>query len=506
MARNRIGFIYKGASSPGGSRLERFLFRRIELNLLDDYLNDTAYEHLPPWDGDISNDQMDQRHTQPKVIFPTPEISTGIVNGLMTSEDSRLQFHLDDEGAQRNLEDSLEEIEFWDHINFLLPSLLVNGSAFIKIFQTPEERIMLKSFNSKSCWPVFDASGELLEVTIRYIYDTGRFKDGSGEKIYAWSQQKLGRQVDILYDNPIFEPGMDDIPEFKEVQRVEHNLGFVQGEWLTTSFFLSSSIPDGISYIQSSLPMIDSMNYRLSKEDSAVYYNLFPMLTAYGLSPEDFSEIRQGNMEEVRAKGMNVLATGKTPDKAALQFLEGSLTGLQVSEAFHQRMFQMVQYSLKTVMLDPDRMAIHAQSGRAMEALYKPVIQYIKKIRPRMKKSICSILTKAEKISNSFPSNIEIPLGTVDETKKKWGEIFEDTPADLTQKVGAVTQAVMSKVLSRKTAVENLAPSFGVENVEEEWKQIESESTQEMEDERLLNDMSNSNPTGGGAGGSGGKK
>ena len=151
-----------------------------------------------------------------------------------------------------------------------------------------------------------------------------------------------------------------------------------------------------------------------------------------------------------------------------MQFLEGSLTGLQVAEAFHQRMFQMVQYSLKTTMLDPDRMAIHAQSGRAMEALYKPVIQYIKKIRPRMKKSICSILYKVEQISNAYPSNIEIPPGTVQETKKKWGEIFEDTPADLTQKVGAISQAVVTKIISRKTALEKLAPSFSVQNVQEE--------------------------------------
>ena len=128
---------------------------------------------------------------------------------------------------------------------------------------------------------------------------------------------------------------------------MEHNLGFVQGEWLTTSFFLSNGVPDGKSYIESSLPMIDNMNYRLSKEDSAVFYNLFPMLTAYGLNSDDFADIQQGSREETKAKGMNVLATGKPADKAALQFLEGSLTGLQVAETFHQRMFQMLQYSLK---------------------------------------------------------------------------------------------------------------------------------------------------------------
>ena len=242
MARNRIGFIYKGATTPGKSRLERFLYRRIELNLLDDYLNDTAYEHLPPWDGDISNDQMDQRDTQPKVIFPIPEISTGIVNGLMTSEDSRLQLHLEDEDENKRFQESLEDLEFWDHVNFFLPSLLVNGSTFVKIFNTPEGKLMLKSYNSKSCWPIFDASGELVQITIRYIFDTGKFKE-TGEKIFAWSQQLLTRTVDILYDNPIFEPGLDDIPEFEEVARTEHNLGFVQGEWLTTSFFLANGVP-----------------------------------------------------------------------------------------------------------------------------------------------------------------------------------------------------------------------------------------------------------------------
>ena len=216
---------------------------------------------------------------------------------------------------------------------------------------------------------------------------------------------------------------------------MEHNLGFVQGEWLTTSFFLSNGVPDGKSYIESSLPMIDNMNYRLSKEDSAVFYNLFPMLTAYGLNSDDFADIQQGSREETKAKGMNVLATGKPADKAALQFLEGSLTGLQVAETFHQRMFQMLQYSLKTVMIDPDRMAIHAQSGRAMEALYKPVIQYIKKIRPRMKKSICSILDKVEKLSNTYPAQIQIPEGTIQETKRNGEKYLKIHPMTYPKKL-----------------------------------------------------------------------
>ena len=499
MARNRIGLIFKGSSMAGTPRMQNYLYRRVELHLLDDYLNNKAYDHLPPWDPDISDQQMDQRKNQPKLVFPMPEISTGIVNGLVTSDDSRLMFNLDDIELQKNLDRTIEDINLWNYINFILPSLLCNGSTFLKIFKTADNYIMMKRYNSKSCWPTFDGSGKLLSITIRYIYDTGEF-DEKDQKIYRWSQQVLGQELDILYDNPIFEPGLDEPPDFKEMGRIEHGLGFVQGVWFTTTLW--DSLPDGQSYIEGSIPFFDSLNYLLSKENSVLYYNLFPLLMGYGIDPDDFEDMKPENKYSAgKIKGMNVLSTGKPPDQASLGFLESSMNGLQISESYHQRMLQLIQYSLKSVLLDPERIASHAQSAKAMEALHRPVIQYTKKIRPNLKKGICEVMQIVEDLSNIYECNIKIPKGTILESDKKWGTIFEDTTADVAQKVGYASNAVLSKIISKKTATKLIAPNFGVENIEEELTQISNEKEEEFEDERLFNEMTTPpKPTGGNSG------
>ena len=488
MAKNQVGFVFLG-SSRAGVKIENFLFRSLELNLYNNYLENKQYDHLIPWEPNISSQQMDNRTTQPKVIFPMAEISTGIVNGLLTSEESRLMLSLDDSNKQLNLDDFIDEVQLWNHLSYLMPSFLCNGSAFLSFFTTISDKIKMKFYNSMHCWPQFDGDGELHSILIRYIYDTGELNE-RGEKIFRWFQMRKDKEKEILYDNPIFHPEINEVPKFTEVERVIHNLGFVQGAWLTTSFF--DAVPDGKSYIRSAIPLMDSMNYRLSKEDSAVFYNLFPLLYAKGMSIDDViedSKEKQGVIKDGAIKGMNILATDTPANKSDMGFLESGMTGLQISENFHIRMLQLMQYTLSTVLLDPEKLAGYAQSAKAMEALHRPVIQYVKKIRPQIKKAICSILDKLEKISNSAKTEYRLPEGTTKLAEKKWGLIFEDTPADVATKVQSASTAVMSKIISKKTATKHLAPSFGIENVEEELKQIDSESEQELEDQQLMAEM-----------------
>ena len=483
--RNRLGTILKGGSEFGSSeKMQYFLFRRPELHILDDYLHNRQYNHLEKW---VENcNESDDRSTQPKVIFPYPRIATGLLDGLLTSENSRLMFSFEDQKKQQIMKKVVDDVKLWPYFSHLIPSLLCNGSAFLKIFSVSGRKIIIKLYNSKSCWPVFDADGELESVVIRYVFDSGKINE-KGEKIYLWSQQSLSKNTDVLYDNPEFSPSLTEPPKFTVVQKIDHNLGFVQGVWLTTTIFDNPSIPDGESFIEDSLDFMDSLNYRLSKEDSTLFYNLRPLLLGYGVDDEDVKD----KVAENTDTGFKMYTTNRPPDKATLQFLESAMTGLQLSEQYHIRMMQMIQWILRTVLLDPEKLATHSQSAKAMEALHKPVIQYIKKIRPQIKQGVCDALYLIEKLSNSKNVKVsnKLPEGITDESEKEWGTIFEDTPVDISQRVGYSSTAVTSKIISRRTATKHLAPTFGVTDPEEEIEQIENETKQEFEDQRLFDEM-----------------
>jgi hypothetical protein len=58
----------------------------------------------------------------------------------------------------------------------------------------------------------------------------------------------------------------------------------------------------------------------------------------------------------------------------------------------------------------------------------------------------------------------------------KWGSYFQPDPADQKQIVELVTAALNSKAITKRHAVEKLAPIFGIENVEAALEAIEEEA------------------------------
>ena len=123
------------------------------------------------------------------------------------------------------------------------------------------------------------------------------------------------------------------------------------------------------------------------------------------------------------------------------------------------------RHILGIVLLDPEKMAVHAQSGRAMEALHKPIVEKINKIRPYLEPKIKELAKIIETIATEYNTkNVKAKKELVEESKTKWGDLFPDTPADLSLKIGATAQATTGKFLSRKSATHYAGRNFEVEN------------------------------------------
>ena len=468
------GMKYKGEQS----RIGRYLYRLPDLEIFTRYMENTQYEHLQPWSGNLVNQQNDIRDHQPKKIFPLLQIASDEFCGLLTSEDSRLRIRNDDEGIQEQIDAFLKKTMFWSCISSAFPSFYANGSLFIRFFTTPDNsKIILEPYNTKKVWPTFDDNEELEFAVIRFIYDTGEV-DKNNQPIWRWSQYQCGKNEDIEYDNPIFEWGTDNPPVFTATGKNKHNLGFVQGVWIKNGFAPDSD--DGKSMIRYALDDLDDLNYLASKESSAIYHALYPTLLGFGVDKEDFEKDIVGI-----AEGHSLITTERPPNDADLRFLEGTYGGLNLADPYTLRMLQRLQHILKIPLQRDEVLVGYAQSAEAMKMLYRPMIEEVKRMRAFLEPGLCDLLEKLEVLSNNKNLEFKIPPGTIADADKEWGEMFTATEADRSQRVASTVQATEGRIISRKTATKHLSGDFKIENIEDELSEIESESKKDMEQDIL---------------------
>jgi hypothetical protein len=98
----------------------------------------------------------------------------------------------------------------------------------------------------------------------------------------------------------------------------------------------------------------------------------------------------------------------------------------------------------------------------------------------------------------------------------KWGDYFSRDPAEEKQTVEMVAAALTGKSITRRMAMEKLAPIFGIENIEAALTELEEEQQAAADDEleRTQNELAaahaltngnSSKPPGGPGSGAGGR-
>ena len=498
-AANFLGVVFKGETSLSMSTDEKcMLWRRPELEVCDRYLKNTQYDHLPVWNSDISAMQHDKRETQPRNIIPIPDIATEKISTYLSGEESRLSFFFEEYEEQELFNNFLEKILFWNVIQDILPSLLVNGSTFIRFYKNDNGNIIIIPYNSKWVYPEFSDENELEKVEIKYIYVSDEL-DASNNYVYKWSRLMLYKDKDVKYKDVVYEHGQN--PKFEVEKTIEHKLGFVQGEWFKTHCSSEPHIVDGKGLLNGSMEILDALNYRSSKEDASAFFHLLPSMVSYGIDPETLAEdMRVRRREKDRLHGLNLFATEKRPGDAQLHFLEPSGVGFGAGDILYTRGMQLLQHIIGFTLLEPEKIAAHAQSGIAMKMLHKPIIEYVQRIRPYMKYSIKSILTKIinlcimKNMNNLKDYNSCFNKFVKEDVECKWGNFFDNTIQDIHQKVAYTATAVQSGLISKDTGLKHISSDFDIKNAEEEMEKVQSDKAQEMEDEQLFN-RGNNNAT-----------
>jgi hypothetical protein len=473
-AMNNLGIIHSPYSPFG---IEERHHRSNVLKTVDDYLHGNQYKGLRDWDDSVCTD-MDSyvklKDRKPKIIFPFAKVFQDRMASKLAGQSTFPKFKIeDDEEADHFLNNILIKGSFFRaNMQSLAKDLMLRTSAFVR-FRFSEGNLQYIKYNTNYCYPEFDDGGELETVTVKYIYDTDEQDPQTGRMIRRWFKLDLGKMADIEYDNPIYHENQE--PEFQVVEKIDHELGFVQGEWFRIGE--SQHSPDGEEdpIIYQMCEFIDCLNYNLSLSDQAVNYGTEPQLAITGIDSEDADKL--------------IKAASKTwlmGREGKAEFLETSGGGVETASKQREDYLKYFQHIARIVLLDPEKLAGNAQSGKAMEIMHGPMVELINEVRPWMEKGMIKLLEKVAATvillnSAGFETQFILPPRWQPQSlamEAMWPPIFELTTQDKQQILSIALQASNGNIISRDTALKWLQSQgvdFGVEDFDLEQQKVNTQ-------------------------------
>lgn len=461
-AQNNLGVKFMG-SDQGGTKI----YRKEDLNKFDSYFENCQYDDKQDWESAVKSETyVPIRDRKPRIIYNVAKVLSNKITGKLCGQKTFPKFVV---------EEDPDDTDFFKTVikatnmrrNLLEPirRTLVAGSCFVRFFLVngqPEMEYAL----SKYCYPKFDALGELEQIEVKYIYEDWDDLSSNGEPKLKWYRLLMDKVSDVLFDNPEYHPGSLN-PDFKEVERNDHGLGWVQGEWFATA--KNKFDPDGPSIVEDILGFIDDLNYSLSQTSQAVGYNQEPQLGVNGIDEEELDTLIRSSQ-----KAWNLGREGKAA------FIESNMAGVkEARETRTDNRMRMLEV-VRIVILDPEKIAGSAQSGKAMELLNEPLVELIDELRTVFEPKLIALLLKMSLTmlvlnARGEDTALVTPEGYVPKSMDitvQWPAIFPPTLEDIAKMCGAAVQAATGNLISRETLTRWLAPIFGVENVEEELQKI----------------------------------
>ncbi len=462
---NNIGKI-KIPMPQGASKM----FRDFCLEEYDAYFESRQYDHLTPWENSTgaTGGYVPISERSPKLKYPFGKLLCTRLTSRLVGDDVFPSFTVEDDP------DTTEYLRYimkasWLKSRIQMPIIrnLAAGSVFVR-FYISEGQFVVEHYLSKYCYPTLSAAGVLKAMTIKYVYCDEEDKDEKGNPKKKWFKMDLGEYADVLYDNPEFKA--DEDPVFFPISQVDHNMGFVQGEWFRTAELQKT--PDGYSLLHDIRDFIDDFSYSLSQSSMAVSYNQDPQLWFKNMDQEELD-----NLIRSSTKSWNLGRDGETG------FLESGMNGVTTAMELRDKMRTSIVDVTRIVLMDPEKMAASAQSGKALEILHGPMVELVKELRPMVEKGLQSLILKMAMANlllaqRGEPVPVQIPQGYSPLSLNitvTWPPVFPMTMADLKEKVSVVQAATSSNLISRETGTRYIAKDFGVEDIEVELQKVNTQ-------------------------------
>lgn len=380
-------------------------------------------------------------------------------------------------------------------------------------------RPFCETIPAKWCTPSFGANGELSAVEISYPYldEYRRASDGK----WAVRAMVYRRVIDTERDTEFFpiEAAESEIEpdawRANPAKSATHNLGFVPCVWYAFNRGTQPvNVIDGRAIHQWVTDEIQAHDIARSQWHRGALYSepyryevgvkpgynptgsgrvaLVPTTEHGGAtSPNNpmrgaFVDPEQEGKQGARKQGPGYW--GQYPTGATVDQLVYPGDALKVQQDNCADLRIKLQEALAVVFLDPENIKFAATtSGKALEAIKQKQLDRCDTYREDLRDNLLVPAVKQQlKIAQKLQGGLKVPgvdealtlmSGITDPViEVKWGNYFKPDPLEQQQILGMVVEAVTAGLITKKAAVEKIAPIFGIEDVESLLEELKKEA------------------------------
>jgi hypothetical protein len=446
------------------------IFRSDYLDLLDRYFENSQYDDKQDWDAGAKYDEyIPIRDRKPRIIYNLGKAIVNKVVAKMCGESTFPKFIIEgDDDDTAFLRTVCKAAKFRSKMLEPMRRMFISGAVFVRYYLV-NGAIQIEHARSKYCYPVFDELGELEQIEIKYVYADWQDKDRNGKPKDKWYRLLMTKTDDTLFDNPEYKPGVK--PTFTIVSQATHGLGWVQGEWFSTS--KDKFEFDGIGLYADILDFIDELNYSLSQTSQAVAASQEPQLAVKGMDEDEI-----GSLIKSSQKAWNLGRAGEA------EYLSPDVAAIKEASDQRENMRNNALDVARIVLHDPENIKGQAQSGEALKQLYAPLIELIDELRTALEEPFTNLLIKIAMTAlhcnaQGMETAIQTPPGYMPESLDitvQWPNIFPATLADTAVMANAANVFQQAGVVSRESLTRWVASNTAIiDNAEEELKKIETQ-------------------------------
>lgn len=323
----------------------------------------------------------------------------------------------------------------------------------------------------------------------------------------------LVRRIITETEDIVFKPAElrdGDVPQMEVADSVQHNLGFFPGVWIQNLPVLEED--DGDPDCQGAWQTFDTIDRLIAQANKGALLNMDPTLVL----KVDPKVIELGG--GVRKGSDNSINTGIG---GGAEYLEINGAGIQVALAIIERLKQNSLDMTSCVLVDPEVISGAAQSAKAIEYLYAPMLEKADILRSQYGDlgivPLCEILIKMVEWAQGQGLDVDLPLktqkfvpgpgahpgarpvtqstqhqlGSGGHVKLVWGPYFTATEQDkqlaVNTLLAAAGMAAGGALIDEETAIKEAAHLFKVKEPQAMFKKIKEaqDAASEPDDQDL---------------------
>lgn len=383
-------------------------------------------------------------------------------------------------------------------------------------------RLFVDTIPSKWCERELDADGNVIKLTIQYPFEhTFVGKDGKWHVEAMLYRRVIDDKSDttMLPAKATAEPkAIDWQPD--PAQTFEHDLGFCPVVWYAHMQGCTTAEQiDGKALHRVCLDEIRELDYALSQRHSAALYTGSPQLVEIGVEPghnpsstgqtavipatplggplTSLNKPTAGYIagpKDARKKGVSI-AWQYPREGTKVDYLTIPGDATEVLDKDAQDIRQKIAEMLCVVFMDPENVKFAATlSAKAIEVLLRRQLNRIDKYRDDFGESliirqmsmllrlVCKLTSANKAVALRGRKKLAAILGDggpnwVDPMLfLKWGPYFKPNAEDQSKILDATIKARSETLITLQTAVEQIAPIFGIENVDEYVDNLEEQA------------------------------